>query len=232
MRILDTLSASAEKNMLIDRQLLEELSLDDPITLRFYDWECPSLTYGYFLDPFPYLNLNSDSQWQIAKRPTGGGILFHVDDFAFSFFVPRMHSLFSLNTLENYRTIHRLVKIVLEKALGFKENLQLLSDDCEPQNSDCKHFCMAKPSQSDLILKGRKVVGGAQRKTKNGFLHQGVIFLKQPSCKMFSTFLRPNSLLLDAMTQNHGGLLPEECSTNEVQNLKKCLKNGFIDLKL
>src|SRR5690242_16384610 len=101
-QILDTGVAPAEKNMAFDAELLENLG-GQPI-LHFYEWERPSISYGYFIQPSKFLNLNNIKKQGIdlARRPTGGGIVFHLWDMAFSVLVPASSPHFSLNTLENY----------------------------------------------------------------------------------------------------------------------------------
>ncbi len=43
-----------------------------------------------------------------------------------------------------------------------------------PKISDA---CFANPVRDDLIFRGRKIAGAAQRRTRGGFLHQGSIQL-------------------------------------------------------
>src|ERR1700693_5336560 len=101
-KILDTGTRSAEENMQIDARLLEEL--EDTAILHFYDWESPSATYGYFLDPKDFIDLEHAKKrgLDLGRRSTGGGIVFHIWDMAFSVLVPSKASVFSENTLENY----------------------------------------------------------------------------------------------------------------------------------
>ena len=54
-RVIDTGSASAEANMRTDKELLE--TLEDAAILHLYDWDRPSATYGYFVDPHKLLNV-------------------------------------------------------------------------------------------------------------------------------------------------------------------------------
>src|SRR5580692_6228766 len=102
MRVLDTGPASAEKNMQIDADLLESLA-EEPI-LHFYEWEKRSITYGYFVKPEELLHLENLKRHGIdhARRPTGGGIVFHLWDLAFSVLIPSSSPHFSQNSLENY----------------------------------------------------------------------------------------------------------------------------------
>src|SRR5437867_3091333 len=97
LAILDTQCNPAEENMRRDGELLQNLG-DKPI-LHLYDWSTPSLTYGYFIRPEKYLNLQELQKQGIAyaKRPTGGGIVFHIWDLAFSFLMPSSAPGFSLN---------------------------------------------------------------------------------------------------------------------------------------
>src|SRR5262249_49694531 len=139
-------------------------------------------TYGHFIAPSQFLNLSAmaDLGLDLAQRPTGGGITFHLSDLAFSMLIPASHPGYSANTLANYAFINHLVAKAIKEFMHLSKEPLLLP--IEPALSDPKaaHFCMAKPTKYDLMLDGRKVAGAAQRRTKFGFLHQGTISLALP----------------------------------------------------
>ncbi|MFQ5729989.1 MAG: hypothetical protein ACE5GN_06480, partial [Waddliaceae bacterium] len=176
-QILDTGFASAQKNMALDYELLRGLSSTQQPILHLYEWDEDAATYGHFLDPYNFLNKDGVEKHnlQLARRPTGGGVVFHMTDFAYSILVPASHPGYTVNTLENYGFIHRIITKVVQRFLASKNSPELLPE--EPQNVDdhsC-HFCMARPTKYDVMWEGRKVGGGAQRRTRHGYLHQGTI---------------------------------------------------------
>lgn len=190
--VIDTGMASAEHNMAIDAHLLDSLStskINTPI-LHLYDWNAPSATYGYFTDPYKLLNQDTvaRSGLCLARRPTGGGVIFHLSDVAFSMVVPASHPGYSLNVLDNYAFVNNIVIEAVKRFSAKKVASTLLTQEIQPCTS---RFCMAKPTKYDVVFEGRKVSGGAQRRTKYGFLHQGSISLAIPD----ETFL--HRLLLD-----------------------------------
>ena len=103
-QILDTGIAAAQENMDLDGRLLRDLNPAGSPILHLYEWARPSATYGYFADPAKHLDLEKTRARgvELGRRPTGGGIVFHIWDFAFSFLMPSGHPAFSLNTLENF----------------------------------------------------------------------------------------------------------------------------------
>jgi lipoate-protein ligase A len=178
MKLIDTGKASAERNMSIDQELLN--TLESEAILHLYDWEAPSATYGHFSDPEVLLNVPAARAlgYQLAKRPTGGGVIFHTTDYAFSVLIPASHPLYSENTLDNYNVINtQVAKVITEYSNGaLKPSFQ----PC-PSKQDRPTYCMVRPTCYDLVVEGRKVVGAAQRRTKRGLLHQGSISLFFPS---------------------------------------------------
>lgn len=228
--ILDTGLASPEKNMQIDSDLLEKLTPDGQPILHLYDWADKSATYGYFTNPFQHLTEEGVKMHgiKLAKRPTGGGIIFHTTDYAFSILIPSRHKHFSLNTLENYAFVNSLVIKAISHFLGTIP--ELLPNEPNPLDNHCKHFCMAKPTKYDVILQGKKVGGGAQRRTKNGFLHQGSIALTSPD--FLSDILQPGTAVKEAMESNSFFLLGPNASQFEIEkarlNLKKLLSELLI----
>ena len=111
LRVYDTGISSAQANMDLDGSLLQNLSPDSDPILHLYEWEGPSATYGYFAKPSDHIDLDKAKLRgiQLARRVTGGGIVFHIWDWAFSFLMPSGHIAFSQNTLENYRFVNDAV---------------------------------------------------------------------------------------------------------------------------
>lgn len=226
--ILDTGVRTAEENMLLDAELLETLDPHDLPILHFYDWVGDSATYGYFVNTADFLNLDEASKLglQLGKRPTGGGIVFHIWDLAFSVLIPAGNENFSENTLENYAFVNNAVLAAVSSFLGNRPKLIL--EDAKAMDTACTRFCMAQPTKYDVVLNGKKIAGAAQRKTKKGFLHQGTIALKMPSQDYLRAILRPETKVLDAMMANTFALLgPEDNLEEGRRSLRQELENQF-----
>jgi lipoate-protein ligase A len=252
LQIFNTGINSAEVNMSNDQKLLESLSAP---TLHLYRWRGPSATYGYFIDPEKHLDLKKTEmrRLDLARRPTGGGIVFHIWDLAFSFLLPSNHPAFSLNTLENYQFVNNIVLEVVKSYFHLDDTVELMPQngvslvpdhksfqrDLRPDFSgqqsaenagnlhqvveferkvglekmgqipknfcgrvlgpDCQNFCMAKPTQYDVVYKGMKIAGSAQRKRKQGYLHQGTISLAYPQLDLLKDVLLSKEDVLEAM---------------------------------
>ena len=194
IKIIDTQTSSAKQNMEYDEEFLDSLNENSDPILHFYDWEKPSITHGYFIDPAKFLNLDNADKLgvTIARRPTGGGIVFHLWDLAFSFLLPSHHPKFSRNTLENYRFVNDIVLDAVKDTFDLKKPMDLIGDDMLSLDHACSKFCMARPTKYDVMFFGQKVAGAAQRKKKNGFLHQGTISIVAPDKEILSKILLPN----------------------------------------
>lgn len=228
--ILDTGVGSAKENMNLDAELLETLDPHALPILHFYDWEGESATYGYFIKPENFLNLPEAKKRgiQLARRPTGGGIVFHIWDLAFSVLIPAGHPRFSENTLDNYAFINHTVLAAVTSFLDDRPPLELIQEDREAFDSHCTRFCMAQPTKYDLVLNGKKIAGAAQRKTKRGFLHQGTIALQMPSRELLEAVLLPGTKVLEAIEAHTFPLLRKEEDLEEGRKaLRKELQNQF-----
>lgn len=201
MEIIFTSPLSASKNMELSWDLLNSLKSNPRPILHFYNWEKPSATYGYFTDPIQFLNLKGleDNGIELARRPTGGGILFHLTDIAFAFLLPANHPRYSINTLENYEVVNGVILNALQKKMG---KGAFLMEEGRALDKASQHFCMAKPTRYDLIIDGRKVAGGAQRRIQGGYLHQGSIHLKALPQPILDAVLVPGTCVAEAMRQN------------------------------
>ncbi len=202
LRIIDTGTAYSQENMDKDKTFLEILRNETHPILHFYEWRGPSATFGYFINPKKYINLEKAKQHDLhlGQRPTGGGILFHIWDFAFSFLMPSSHKNFSLNTLDNYRFVNEAVLEAVGKLFSLEDST-LIPESFPASAPICQNFCMARPTQYDVVYRGTKIAGAAQRRKSQGYLHQGTISLALPQIDFLREVLYAEPVLLDAMAQ-------------------------------
>lgn len=231
---VDSGKKSPQKNMDADAKMLAELDPAGPKILHFYDWDVPSFTHGYFVDPKDFLNLHALAslgvQW--ARRPTGGGIVFHTTDLAFSVLIPSQSSWFSDSTLSNYKVINDKVILAVKQFIQ-EQGLELLPHDPQGLDVPSSQFCMAKPTIYDVMLEGKKIAGAAQRKQKQGFLHQGSIALALPPLEFLNAALLPGTRVLEGMQRHTYPLLKESLMESTLCDarikLKQRLKQVFLE---
>lgn len=212
--------------MALDRKLLTELRDSHQPLIHFYDWQSPSATFGHFINTESVLNLENVKRHgiELARRPTGGGVIFHLGDLAFSLLIPVGHAAFSRNTLESYAFVNQLILKAIHPFVDSSLHLELLPAENAACVSACCCFCMAKPTLNDVMVGARKVSGGAQRKTRWGLLHQGTICLTLPDaikdCVASDVFA--------SMQKYSFPLLPSNSSHTAILEIKKELKSALL----
>lgn len=222
-KIIDTGENHAQTNMDIDDKLLHAMQPDDPPTLHLYRWKRESISYGHFIKVghfFDMTNLRKNF-FELAKRPTGGGVIFHSWDYTFSLLVPCNNKYFSENTLENYRWVNQ---VVLEAIQDLYEGTLSIHKKQVAYKGNTKYFCMAKPTIYDIVLGEKKVVGAAQRRRRNGLLHQGSISISMPDFSRLEEILLPNAEILIAMRQQSQYLYVNS-TNNQLQEMRFELEN-------
>lgn len=195
--LVDSVSGkSAAWNMEEDYKALETISANGSPILHFYNWEMPSATYGYFLNPWDFFYKEGVEKFNLslAKRPTGGGALFHTNDLSFSIVVPSTHPFYHVNPIFSYHFINQEVVSALKK-VGFSYDFQLL----HPKKSTRTHFCMLEPTTYDILVDGKKCGGSAQRKTRSALLHQGSLCLDLPSRDLLEGCLKNGKEHMDVL---------------------------------
>ncbi|MSU57606.1 MAG: lipoate--protein ligase family protein [Pedosphaera sp.] len=153
-------------NMALDEALLEAMPRLQKPVLRFYGWTQPAATFGYF-QKFAEVE-RSTLLRPLIRRPTGGGIVPHDADWTYSLAFPPGHEWHSLRAEESYRRVHAWIQSAFAK-LNIETELA----------SDCKKSapgqCFAGHEKSDLLWRGKKIAGAAQRRNKLGLLIQGSV---------------------------------------------------------
>ena len=228
--VIHTGTRNGSENMGYDAQLLQDLQEAKQPTLHLYRWQGNTATYGHFIDPFAFLSKKGvgNRGLTLARRPTGGGIIFHLWDLAFSVAVPASSPHYSVNTLDNYAFVNEAVLKAATEFLQSKAPLEMIPEDFLARDVSCKRFCMAQPTKYDVVFQGRKIAGAAQRKTKYGFLHQGTISLMLPCRDYLEEVLLPHSDVLDAMLANTYPLLGFNAHEDQLDIARQDLEQLLI----
>jgi len=199
-------AGSAAANMHRAQQLLNMLEHPAGGRLHCFTWNRPTVTYGVLAKPEQLLNLEGcmSCGLAVAKRPTGGGAMFHMEDCSFTVALPRSHHLYSPEPLKAYRAINRCVARAIRSISGIK--VELASESYTASNPRTARFCMVTPTQYDLLCHGKKIGGAAQRHTRHGLIHQGSIAISRVSDHILSRCSRLTAAEIDEHHKNSTAL--------------------------
>jgi lipoyl(octanoyl) transferase len=166
----DNASWSAAENMAVDEALF--FSQKQP-WLRVYQWQEPSVSIGCF-EPWDQA-LAIAGPRPLVRRWTGGGLVEHGTDWTWSVGVPEGEPFLKGRLRDCYERLHSALLATLTEtgAAGFLQN-----GPPEPSKAE-KHSltnCFAAPVTHDvMVAEGKKLAGGAIRRTREGLLYQGSV---------------------------------------------------------
>jgi lipoate-protein ligase A len=163
-------AGEAAFNMAVDEALLESLPRLGRPVLRFYGWIERAASFGYFQKYAEIERLTGLRP--LVRRPTGGGLVPHEADWTYSLAFPTEHAWYSLTACESYRRVHEWIQAALT-GLGLETELAPSPSRAQPGE------CFTGHEQSDLLWRGQKIAGAAQRRRREGLLIQGSL---QPGC--------------------------------------------------
>jgi lipoate-protein ligase A len=161
---------SGPLNMALDELMLDHAATIERPVLRTYRWSEPFVSLGYF-DRIEWVEAQFPDR-PLVRRWTGGGAVDHRNDFTYALAVPAMDPSSRWPAGRRYLEIHACVAGALAR-LGVASASVDRSRAMQPGATPAP--CFDAPVCGDLMAEGRKIVGGAQRRTRSGVLHQGSI---------------------------------------------------------
>ena len=178
--LLSDRTDAAPANMAADFLMLQHYPQSSHARFRHYGWRRPAATFGYsqkiawVREQLPTLD---DGEFELCRRPTGGGVVDHREDWTYALVIPRGHDLGDARATVAYEAIHRAVCSCLQQ----QDVSAVLKDVCEPcADEDTPKgpgVCFTKPELYDVVhaSTGIKIAGAAQKRSKHGLLFQGSI---------------------------------------------------------
>lgn len=172
-RLLNTGWQDGATNMAIDEALMAGISSgNSPPTLRFYGWNPPCLSLGY-AQAWTVADVEAcaRSGWDIVRRPTGGRAILHIDELTYSVCVPDEEPRVRGGLLASYRRLSDALAAGLE-------GLGIVLARAQPQSrngGDEGPACFDRPSNFEITVGNRKLVGSAQARKKGVVLQHGTL---------------------------------------------------------
>ena len=162
-------SHSPYMNMAIDEALMLSAEERGRPILRLYEWEDDAISIGYTqkMERVP------KGRGTVVRRPTGGGIVFHKHHFTYTVVMPNSHWVVEgTKPVESYNWINQAVQSAL-KVLEMESSLAV--EEIPKSVDRAGMVCFVTPTKYDLLSGDRKIAGSAQRRAREGMLHQGSI---------------------------------------------------------
>jgi len=174
-RLIRSPASGAAYNMGLDEKIFNRYLEDGTGVFRVYRWEKPSFTYGFSQDPQNGINLDKCALdgIQIAKRMTGGGILFHNDEITYSFVCGKEDAGEPESVFVSYRDICKFLMRFYE-SLGLAPEFALQAENFNKRSAP-NELCSAAHEKYDIVIGGRKIGGNAQKRKRQVIFQHGSI---------------------------------------------------------
>ncbi len=176
-RLLPRQALSASENMAIDEAVFRLNRREGlPPTLRFFGWQPPAVSLGYFQKTSREIDVSACRREgiDIVRRPTGGKAVLHDQELTYSLVAAVDHPLFTGDILGTYRVISACIAEAL-KRLGLAP--KMVSEGRSAAGTPLEAYCFAAPSKFELLVGGRKICGSAQVRSGGAFLQHGSLLI-------------------------------------------------------
>lgn len=235
-RLITSESQNGFMNMAIDEAIAiacdKQLS---PPTLRLYTWNPPCVSIGYFQDVNEVIDISECKKQNIdiVRRLTGGKAVLHNKELTYSIISPSKNDIFPKYIKGSY-------KAIADCLLQGLKNLGISGEITEsPSKKGVGFSCFLDTSFYEISVKGKKLIGSAQKRWRNLFLQHGSIIIS-PSHTQLAGILRFNKEeertgFINLHKEKSTSIEEERKSSSDIIEIKSAIKKGFeegIGIKL
>jgi lipoate-protein ligase A len=191
--------APGAHNMAVDEALLIDAAEHNTAALRFYGWNEPTLSLGYFQSYIDRQQHAASLACAVVRRQTGGGAILHDRELTYSLALPASHSLRKQNE-KLYRIVHEIFIEILAPPGDTSESireLQIRGEVIRIPPGEEPFLCFQRKSSGDVVfitannfndanMSARtepplttKILGSAQRQYRGALLQHGSLLLER-----------------------------------------------------
>lgn len=244
-RVIKTKPANGAWNMAVDEAILGSIqSGKSKPVLRLFAWCPPCLSIGY-AQPYSDIDLArlSAMGWDTVRRITGGRAILHTDELTYSVIGPDDEPRLRGGVLESYHCL----SVALLRALsmmGLPAQSIPKPSSSDQKRQDQQPVCFETPSNYEVTVRDRKLIGSAQARKKSAVLQHGTLPLNGDITRIIDALNFPdnnsrqnakNKLLLRATTvesELKKRISWEQSATTFIQAFSKTLNISFEESEL
>ena len=213
--------------MAIDEALYLLASPERPPVLRFYTWEKPTLSLGFFQDykrvvREPFIRHNNIA---VVRRITGGRAVLHDSEITYALAGTLTNEFKDQSLKETYRVIARALNLGLQ-FIGIEETRS--SGDRAVADRDSRlPQCFVTVSQYEIAKGHRKMIGSAQKRGCDRFVQHGSILLNFDKWLQNGCILNPDPAIEEKIAPLNR-ILGRELKVEElIDHFKKGFEQQF-----
>jgi lipoyl(octanoyl) transferase len=188
-RLITTPPARGAWNMAVDEAILEHVERGDSLpTLRLYAWDPPCLSLGR-AQPFLDADLTrlEAHGWEVVRRVTGGRAILHTDELTYSVTGRVDEPNLAGSLLGSYNRLAGALLAAVQD-LGLLVEMKEGKADNGTQNP----VCFEVPSTYEITVNGKKLIGSAQARRKEGVLQHGSLPLTGDLTRICQALVYPD----------------------------------------
>jgi lipoate-protein ligase A len=182
MRLLLDGHLRAAENMARDETLLKEAVP----TLRLYGWSPAAVSLGRSQTEAD-VDMEAAREWglDVVRRATGGGAILHnEDEVTYAVVLPLDHPGLPRDITGTFSFISEGVVRAL-RHLGLPAEIESVPDNTR------ETLCYVRKQGTNVMVNGRKISGGAQRRDGAAVLQHGTIIVERDEARMARLFRTP-----------------------------------------
>ena len=170
---------TATENMRRDDVLLARA---EP-TLRLYGWAPEAISLGNS-QTVAEIDISAVRAWNldVVKRGTGGGGILHAaSEVTYAVVVPIDHAALPRDLPGSFAYLGHGVLLAL-RALGLAAEIESVPD----RTRDA--LCYVRQQGTNIVVSGKKISGGAQRRTRLAVLQHGTVIVDRDEARLARVF--------------------------------------------
>lgn len=177
--------------MAVDESILEHIHCgESKPTLRLYAWQPPCLSLGY-AQSFREVDVERlhARGWDVVRRLTGGRAILHTDELTYSVTGSAEDPILAGSVLEAY---NRLSKALLYAIRALSLPVEVKEYANAPASQNLNPVCFEVPSTYEITVGGKKLIGSAQARKREGVLQHGSLPLTGDLTRICDTLMFEN----------------------------------------
>ncbi|MDD5466274.1 MAG: biotin/lipoate A/B protein ligase family protein [Anaerolineales bacterium] len=208
-RVIRTPPAEGAWNMAVDEAILETMEQEGAKpTLRLYAWNPPCLSLGYAQPVSDVDGARLAAQgWHLVRRPTGGRAILHTDELTYAVIAPHSEPRLAGGVIESYQRLSQALLRALH-LLDIPAEAKATHPHAATPTSDGLlnaaaqgPVCFEVPSNYEITVGGKKLVGSAQARRKEGILQHGSLPLVGDLARITQALAFPSEAKRQAAAQ-------------------------------